>query len=97
VQAGARAVRLDVIGGEVPTLFVRDDGPGLPENVRARLFEPFVTTKPAGQGTGLGLAISQRLAREMGAELACESPGPGCVFTLRFASGSPLPVVVHAN
>lgn len=84
VQAGARAVRLDVIGGEVPTLFVHDDGPGLPESVRARLFEPFVTTKPVGQGTGLGLAICQRLAREMGADLACDDTGPGCVFALRF-------------
>jgi two-component system sensor histidine kinase HupT/HoxJ len=83
-QAGARTVRLRVMGGDIPALVVADDGPGLPEAVRARLFEPFVTTKPVGQGTGLGLAISQRLAREMGAELACDDPGPGCVFALRF-------------
>ncbi|PIV88901.1 MAG: hypothetical protein COW48_03485 [Hydrogenophilales bacterium CG17_big_fil_post_rev_8_21_14_2_50_63_12] len=62
VQAGAREVRLAIADG----LTMSDDGPGLPETVRARLFEPFITTKPAGQGTGLGLAISQRLAREMG-------------------------------
>ncbi len=84
VQAGAREVRLDTRSDPVPCLEVRDDGPGLPDSVRARLFEPFVTTKPAGQGTGLGLAISLRLAREMGAELACEHPGPGCVFAVRF-------------
>lgn len=84
VQAGAREVRLDVAQGTKPGISVRDDGPGLPESVRARLFEPFVTTKPVGQGTGLGLAISQRLAREMGAELVCDEPGPGCVFALRF-------------
>jgi signal transduction histidine kinase len=85
MQAGAQSVRLTVSGGPCPTLEVADDGPGLPELVRARLFEPFVTTKPAGQGTGLGLAISQRLAREMNAELACDNVGPGCVFSLRFA------------
>jgi signal transduction histidine kinase len=86
VQAGAKAVRVDVMEEGRPVLVVADDGPGLPDAVRGRLFEPFVTTKPVGQGTGLGLAISQRLAREMGVELACESPGPGCVFVLRFPS-----------
>jgi signal transduction histidine kinase len=84
VQAGAREVCLDVATGTKPGISVRDDGPGLPESVRARLFEPFVTTKPMGQGTGLGLAISQRLAREMGAELIWIDAGPGCLFQLIF-------------
>ncbi|MGE5461828.1 MAG: ATP-binding protein [Syntrophothermus sp.] len=35
-----------------------DNGPGIPENIRSRIFEPFYTTKPPGQGTGLGLHIS---------------------------------------
>jgi signal transduction histidine kinase len=60
----------------------------LPESVRARLFEPFVTTKPAGQGTGLGLAISQRLAREMGAELALQESAHGTRFRLDFPTHS---------
>jgi signal transduction histidine kinase len=89
VQAGAREVRLDVDTGANPGISVRDDGPGLPESVRARLFEPFVTTKPVGQGTGLGLAICQRLAREMGAELRLEDTGPGCLFQLSFQPCSP--------
>ncbi|MDP2833459.1 MAG: HAMP domain-containing sensor histidine kinase [Pseudomonadota bacterium] len=88
VQAGAREVRLAVAVGESPDhatrLSVSDDGPGLPEAVRSRLFEPFVTTKPAGQGTGLGLAICQRLAREMGAELSYVEGGAGCRFLLSF-------------
>ncbi len=87
VQAGARKIRLDVSATPAPSITVVDDGPGLPETVRARLFEPFVTTKPAGQGTGLGLAISQRLAKEMGAELVWQ-PSPegaaGCTFRLSF-------------
>jgi signal transduction histidine kinase len=88
VQAGAREVRLAVAAGDTPSLTVSDDGPGLPESVRTRLFEPFVTTKPAGQGTGLGLAISQRLAREMGAELNWiendNMEETGCRFRLSF-------------
>lgn len=84
VQAGAHEIRLVAKGGATPGLSVADDGPGLPESVRARLFEPFVTTKPAGQGTGLGLAISQRLAREMGAELRLVASVQGTCFQLDF-------------
>lgn len=86
VQAGASEVRLTPSAAGNPELVVSDNGPGLPETVRARLFEPFVTTKPAGQGTGLGLAISQRLAREMGAELEWveSSSGSGARFRLAF-------------
>ncbi len=84
VQAGASEVRLTPSVAGTPELVVSDNGPGLPEVVRTRLFEPFVTTKPAGQGTGLGLAISQRLAREMGAELEWVEPARGACFRLVF-------------
>jgi signal transduction histidine kinase len=46
---------------------VKDNGPGIPADLRQRIFEPFVTTKQAG--TGLGLFISAQLARAMGGEL----------------------------
>lgn len=84
VQAGAHTVRLAPAADGTPGLLVEDDGPGLPESVSARLFEPFVTTKPAGQGTGLGLAISQRLAREMGADLVWIESARGTCFRLEF-------------
>lgn len=85
VQAGARKVVLAVRHEDTPVLEVVDDGAGLPEWVRNHLFEPFVTTKPAGQGTGLGLAICQRLAREMGAELTLAESAQGrTVFRLVF-------------
>jgi signal transduction histidine kinase len=37
---------------------VSDNGNGIPENIREKIFQPFFTTKPTGQGTGLGLSLS---------------------------------------
>lgn len=58
---------------------VRDFGPGLPEPVRARLFEPLFTTKPGG--TGLGLPICKTIVEAHGGELWTERPpGGGAAF-----------------
>lgn len=54
-----------------PWIEVQDNGPGVPEEVRPRLFEPFFTTRSAGEGTGLGLAISHGLVERLGGELRC--------------------------
>jgi two-component system NtrC family sensor kinase len=62
---------------------VRDNGPGVPEAVRPRLFEPFFTTRSAGEGTGLGLAISQGLAESMEGSLEYVGGEGGAVFRLR--------------
>ena len=62
---------------------VADTGPGIPEALRPRLFEPFVTTKPAGQGTGLGLAICRDIIKAHGGDIGVESrPGQGTTFTV---------------
>ncbi len=42
-------------------LVVRDTGPGIPDSLKSRLFEPYVTTKPVGEGMGLGLAIAKKI------------------------------------
>jgi signal transduction histidine kinase len=44
--------------GDTVEIRVRDNGEGIPQNIRDRIFNPFFTTKPTGQGTGLGLSIS---------------------------------------
>ncbi len=48
-------------GGASPAVFIRDNGPGISDEVRARVFEPFFTTKEVGEGTGLGLSICFRI------------------------------------
>ena len=70
-------------------LTVRDNGPGIEESVRNRLFEPYVSSKPYGQGTGLGLAISRKIMLEHGGDLAClETGSHGTTFVLWFKKES---------
>ncbi|MDP3614831.1 MAG: ATP-binding protein, partial [Rubrivivax sp.] len=62
-------------------LTVRDHGPGIPPEVRARLFEPFFTTRQ--DGLGLGLPLCESLAQAMGASLAlAPGNGRGAAFVL---------------
>ncbi|HVH69347.1 MAG TPA: ATP-binding protein [Gemmatimonadales bacterium] len=62
---------------------VTDSGPGMTEEVAARVFEPFFTTKPEGEGTGLGLSISQGIVREHGGRITLETrPGNGATFSV---------------
>jgi signal transduction histidine kinase len=62
-----RPRRTDVASGTCGVLLcVADDGPGVPEADRERIFDPFYTTKAPGEGTGLGLAIVARTVHEAG-------------------------------
>lgn len=84
-HAGERAtVRISVREhDDALSIDVRDNGPGVPDDVRPRLFEPFFTTRSAGEGTGLGLAISQGLAESMDGSLEYVGADGGAVFRLR--------------
>jgi signal transduction histidine kinase len=71
--------------GDEVVATVRDNGVGIPEDVRERIFDPFFTTKPRGEGTGLGLSISHGIVTGYGGEITCHSvEGQGTTFTLRF-------------
>ncbi|RIX42452.1 MAG: sensor histidine kinase [Rhodocyclales bacterium GT-UBC] len=62
---------------------VRDHGPGLADEARHHLFEPFYTTKPAGEGLGLGLAISLTIVESYGGTLSAHNAADGgAVFVL---------------
>ncbi|MCG6958142.1 MAG: hypothetical protein LJF04_19305 [Gemmatimonadetes bacterium] len=65
-----------------------DSGPGVPPEVRDRLFDPFVTTKPVGKGTGLGLSISRNIVvQNHGGTIDVRSePGRTC-FEVRLPLG----------
>jgi len=73
---GRIGVGLTVVDGQV-AMSVEDNGPGVAPEVAERLFEPFVTSKPAGEGTGLGLHIARRMVEEMGGSLSIEAAQPG--------------------
>lgn len=69
--------------GDELTLCVSDTGSGMPEAVKARIFEPFYTTKPAGRGTGLGLSVVHDLVVRAGGRTTVDSsPGKGTTIRM---------------
>ena len=68
-------------------LEVADDGPGIPDDILPRLFEPYATTRPIGEGMGLGLAISRKILLDHGGDLLLgETSEYGTTFRLKFSS-----------
>ena len=63
--------------GDEVAILVRDNGPGIPQEIREHIFEPFFTTKPPGDGTGLGLSTSRRLVDAQAGSLNLVETGPG--------------------
>ena len=71
--------------GEAVEIRVRDNGIGIPPEIRDRLFQPFFTTKPTGEGTGLGLSISYDIVTQQhGGMITVDSRlGEFTEFTIR--------------
>jgi CheY-like chemotaxis protein len=78
------------VSGDAVTVEVEDTGTGIPPAVLPRVFDPFFTTRPAGEGTGLGLSISRSIVAAVGGSVELGSqPGRGTVARVR------LPVAVR--
>jgi len=90
-EKGSGAVRVSARrAGPMVEILVDDDGAGVPDSVRGRLFEPFATSKPPGKGTGLGLYTSYMLVSGMRGSLSLEDREEGgarATLALPAASG----------
>ena len=79
---GTLRIRLEKSAKAVSVIF-QDDGPGIPPEILANIFDPFYTTKRPGRGTGLGLSICKAILREHNGNVeATSGPGGGAVFTV---------------
>ncbi len=89
---GKGTIRLSLkLEGERVHLEVEDDGPGVPSEIRERLFEPYFSTKR--KGTGLGLAIVRRIAQDHGGEAHYQPISPGSRFSLVLPQEPPVRVI----
>jgi two-component system NtrC family sensor kinase len=61
---------------------VKDNGNGIPQKMKNKIFQPFFTTKPAWQGTGLGSSMSYDIIKAQGGEMKVVSEGEGAEFVV---------------
>jgi signal transduction histidine kinase len=72
------------LGAKRVTISISDNGSGIPDAVKDKIFQPFFTTKPTGQGTGLGLSLSYDIVKAHGGELKMETKeGEGSTFIIQ--------------
>ncbi len=78
-------IRTAILDRQWIEITIADNGPGIPEKVKKRIFTPFFTTKPIGKGTGMGLSISyQIIVEKHGGKLECFSnPNQGTEFGIQ--------------
>jgi signal transduction histidine kinase len=71
------------VNGAWVEIRISDNGPGIPDTIKDKIFQPFFTTKPSGQGTGLGLSLSYDIVKAHGGELVANSKiGEGSTFSI---------------
>jgi two-component system NtrC family sensor kinase len=77
------------LGADRVEISVSDNGPGIPDNIKDKIFQPFFTTKPTGQGTGLGLSLSYDIVKAHGGEIKVSTKErEGTEFTIVLPSFS---------
>ena len=76
-------ITTEKIPGDRICVKIRDNGPGIPDNLKEKLFDPFFTTKPIGKGTGLGLTICYQIIEKHKGTIEVKSqPGEGTEFAI---------------
>ena len=63
-------------------IIIHDNGSGIPDQIKDKIFQPFFTTKPTGEGTGLGLSLAYDIIKAYGGELRCQSKPGDTTFTI---------------
>ena len=93
-RTGVGGGRIDIVTRCEPdglSVNISDNGPGIPEAVAQRVFEPFFSTKSEGEGTGLGLSISLGIVKEHGGNITVDPGGPasgrGATFSVELPTG----------
>jgi signal transduction histidine kinase len=84
-EAGGKIeVRSRVVSDAELEIEIADNGAGMTEEIKSKIFNPFFTTKEAGRGTGLGLSISHGIVQDHGGSIGCVSErGKGTAFHIR--------------
>ena len=90
-SGGKLTLRLARVGDRL-RLDVEDTGSGIPPELLAQIFNPWVTTKKQGKGSGLGLSIARQVIVSHGGTIRVDSrPGPGAVFTIDLPAAQEMP------
>jgi signal transduction histidine kinase len=75
-------VSTEKVGNSIK-IYIKDNGSGIPDSIKEKIFQPFFTTKPTNQGTGLGLSLSYDIVKTHGGELQVETKeGEGTTFII---------------
>jgi signal transduction histidine kinase/ligand-binding sensor domain-containing protein len=74
--------------GDSITIEVSDNGPGIPDEIKDKILQPFFTTKKGTEGTGLGLSITHDIVKAHGGSISISSDANGSIFTLTLPKNS---------
>ena len=81
------SIQLEVSATDRAVIRVKDQGQGIPQAFREKIYDPFFTTRPAGEGTGMGLAIVHNIVRSLAGEIHFDSDARGTTFVVELPLG----------
>lgn len=91
-------IKTQLVGDDLVAVHIKDNGPGMPEEIINKIFDPFFTTKPVGKGTGLGLSISYQIVQKHRGEIRVLSGiGKGTEFIITCPIKQKIPVSLQSK